>query len=123
MLKNILAAIDLSASSIDAVERGFLIARATGASYTVLHAVGLDALAPIRELIGENMGALAAKIMEEAERRLRELIAESSFGQQVPVDIQVASGRATTVVPADTFGFWGGGSGSLGCGLNYAAFS
>lgn len=41
MLKHVLTATDLSASSMDPVERGFLISKATGARYTILHAANL----------------------------------------------------------------------------------
>jgi CPA2 family monovalent cation:H+ antiporter-2 len=100
MLDCIVAATDLSASSIDAVERGFLIAQATGAHYTVLHAAGLDALAPIRELLGENIDAVRRKICDEAKAQLCEIVAEANFAENVTADIRVEDGRAAVVVPA-----------------------
>lgn len=100
MLEHIVAATDLSASSIDAVERGFLITQATGADYTVLHAAGLDALASVKELLGGNIEAVRRKIAEDATARLQEIVAESSFAQNIAADMRVEEGRATTAIPA-----------------------
>ena len=99
MLKHVLTATDLSASSMDPVERGFLISRATGARYTILHAASLDLLAPLMEVLGEDIDAVRGKIKEEATAQLRGLVAETSCGDHVPVELRVESGRAAAVVP------------------------
>jgi nucleotide-binding universal stress UspA family protein len=98
-LKHVLTATDLSASSMDPVERGFLISKATGARYTILHAANLDPLAPLMELLGEDLDAVRARIEAEAETQLRALVAETSFRDQVPVDVRVVRGRPATVIP------------------------
>ena len=53
-IKHVFAATDLSECALHAVDRGFQIARATGARYTVMHALGLDALGPLKDLFGDN---------------------------------------------------------------------
>jgi nucleotide-binding universal stress UspA family protein len=97
-LKHLLAATDLSSSSIPAVKRGFLIARAANARYTILHAVGLDALAPLRELLGMNADAVSQKIAEEASERLTELVSGSAFNQEVDASLQVEHGSALSAI-------------------------
>lgn len=99
-LKNILAATDLSSSSSQAVDRGFLIAKATGARYTVMHALGLDALAPLRELLGENARAVSQKISDEARERLTEIVSDSAANHDVTVSAQLEHGLAASAIPA-----------------------
>ena len=43
-ITRIVAVTDLSCASLHAVDRGFLLAKATGAQLTVIHALGLDTL-------------------------------------------------------------------------------
>lgn len=98
MPRHVLTATDLSASSMDPVERGFLISKTTGARYTILHAASLDLLAPLMELLGDDIGSVRSKIKEEASAQLRALVAETSFSDHVPVDLRIESGRAAAVV-------------------------
>jgi hypothetical protein len=75
-LSHILTATDLSSSSLHAVDRGFMLAQATGARYTVAHALGVDALAPLRELFGANNAAITRKIVDEAREELSGILAQ-----------------------------------------------
>lgn len=58
-LQRIIAATDLSPLSLDAVDRGFELASHSGAHYTLVHALGLDALGPLRNLLGDQAGVLS----------------------------------------------------------------
>jgi nucleotide-binding universal stress UspA family protein len=98
-MEQILAATDLSGSSIDAIERGFLIARATGARLTVLHAVDVSPLDRLRDLLGEETEVVGRKVLEDARAQLRDLVAELNPAEQDSVEIRVECGRAASVVP------------------------
>jgi nucleotide-binding universal stress UspA family protein len=99
-LDHILTATDLSSTASQAIDRGFLIAKSSGARYTVMHAIGMDALAPLRQFLGENVEAVSQKIVDEARERLAELVAESPTQDSVTADLQVERGLAATAVPA-----------------------
>lgn len=104
--KYILAATDLSSNSSQAIDRGFLLAKASGARFTIVHAVGIDALAPLRELLGENADAVSEKILDEATGRLAEFVSDSPVKDDVPVDLHIERGLAGSVIPvvAETAG-------------------
>lgn len=98
-IKNILAATDLSNNSSQVIDRGFLIARASGARLTIIHAVGIDALAPLREILGENADNVSQKILDEASERLAEFVADSPVKDGVSVDMHIERGSAGSVIP------------------------
>lgn len=99
-LKTILTATDLSSNSSQAIDRGFLIAKVSGAQFAIMHAVGIDALAPLHELLGENADAVSQKIVDEASERLTEIVADSLVNNGVSVDLHIARGLAASVIPA-----------------------
>jgi len=105
-VKESLAATELSSSAAQAIDRGFVLARAIGARFTIMHAVGIDALAPWRELLGERADTVTEKIVEEATGRLAELVSESPVKDDVPVALHIERGVAGTVMPvfAETAG-------------------
>jgi len=105
-LKKILAATDLSSNSTEAIDRGFLVAKSSGAHYLVMHAVGMDALAPLREFLGEHANAVSEKILVNAHERLAELVSTSPSQHNIPVDLQIEHGLAASAIPAfsDTAG-------------------
>ncbi|WP_430230409.1 universal stress protein [Nitrosomonas communis] len=96
-IKNILAATDLSDSSSQAIDRGFLLARVSGARFTIIHAVGIDALAPLRELLGENADDVSQKILDEASERLAEFVADSPIKDGIPVNMHIERGLVGTL--------------------------
>jgi nucleotide-binding universal stress UspA family protein len=91
-LRSILAGTDLSAASLDAVDRGYLLAEASQARYTVLHALGLDPVSSLRELFGENTEALTERIAGDAQRRLQRITANPSRNRGVVADAVVHPG-------------------------------
>ncbi|MEK9952755.1 MAG: universal stress protein, partial [Curvibacter sp.] len=76
-ITHILAATDLSASSLEAVDRSLLLAATLGARCTVLHALGLDALAPLRALLGARAEAVSDQLLAQARAELAQAVAES----------------------------------------------
>jgi len=95
---HLLAATDLSSSSLHAVDRGFLLAGQTGARYTVVHALELDALAQWRELLGGDISALSRKIADETRESLARLVSDPNRNRGVSAAVRVESGRAVSAV-------------------------
>lgn len=98
-LQHILSATDLSASSLEAVDRGFLLAAEHGARHTVLHALGLDALAPLRALLGGQAAAVSARLVEQAQAELTQAVAESAQAHGLQPQLVVEEGAVTDVLP------------------------
>lgn len=99
-LRHILAATDLSNASAQALDRGFLIAGSAGARYTILYALGLDDLAPLRVLLGERAGDVSRKISEDARERLMELISDSGPARDVKAELRLEHGIPAVAIPA-----------------------
>jgi len=99
----ILAATDLSAPARHAVERGFQIAAATGARYSVMHALELDAIDSLREWLGEDSTRVKRQIEEQARESLAHLLADPARNRGVAADAIIASGPplATILAEAD----------------------
>lgn len=98
-LQHILSATDLSASSLEAVDRGFLLAAEHGARHTVLHALGLDALAPLRALLGGQAAGVSARLVEQAQAELTQAVAESAQAHGLQPQLVVEEGAVTDVLP------------------------
>jgi nucleotide-binding universal stress UspA family protein len=99
-LSHILTATDLSSSSLHAVDRGFMLAQATGARYTVAHALGIDALAPLRELFGANNAAITRKIVDEARDKLGGILAQPERNRGISASIRLEEGQASAAISA-----------------------
>lgn len=99
-LKHILAATDLSAASMPAVARGFLLAAASGARYTLLHALNLEGMALLRGLLGDRSATVSARMVEDAQQQLDALAREPAHSRGVAARTRVEEGLAGTVVPA-----------------------
>jgi len=97
-LRHILAATDLSSSSLQAVDRGFQVAAATGARYSVLHALGLEALAPMRALLGSRAPEVSARLLEDARVELARAVGETLDTRGVQPRLLVDEGVAGDVV-------------------------
>lgn len=91
-LTHILAATDLSAASLDAVDRGFLLAKAAGAQLTVIHALGLDPLAPLRELLGEHVAAFTQKASDAAHNALQRLVGDPARNHGLTATLRIEPG-------------------------------
>ena len=95
---HLLAATDLSSSSLHAVDRGFLIAGQTGARYTVLHALELDALAQLGELLGGDISAVSRRIADGMRDALTQVVSDPSRNRGVSAALRIEPGMAAAAV-------------------------
>jgi len=86
----LLATTDLSAPARHAVERGFRLATATSARYSVLHVLELDTLDTMREWLGADLDSVKRKLEDQARETLAQQLAATS--REVTADAQVVSG-------------------------------
>ena len=100
MTRHILSATDLSAFSLQAVDRAADLATTTGARHTVLHALGLDALGPLRNLLGERADSVAHTAMQQQQAALAAAMAEPARHPGPAPTLRVEEGLASRVVPA-----------------------
>ncbi len=100
MTRHILSATDLSAHSLQAVDRAADLATTTGARHTVLHALGLDALGPLRNLLGERADSVAHTAMQQQQAALAAAMAEPARHPGPAPTLRVEEGLASRVVPA-----------------------
>jgi nucleotide-binding universal stress UspA family protein len=91
-IRSILAGTDLSAPSLHAVDRGYLLAEASDARYTVLHALGLEPVVSLRRLLGESTEALTEQVARDAQRRLHRITADPRRNRGVTADAVVDPG-------------------------------
>jgi len=99
-LEHLLVATDLSGGSSLALDRGFVLAAGCGARLTILHAVGIEGLAPLRRWLGADTDAVSRRLLDEAGERLAEFVAESTVRGGVVADLRVDPGLAGTAIPA-----------------------
>jgi nucleotide-binding universal stress UspA family protein len=97
-IKHLLTATDFSEWSIHAVRRGFLLAEQLNASYTVMHAMGLDALAPLRKYLADESEAVSGKLKEEALQRLVNLVSDPDLSKGMRAEPRLEEGRAASAV-------------------------
>lgn len=97
-IPHILAATDLSSSSLHAVERAMAIAGRIGARCTVLHALGLDAMAPLRALLGARAPALYKGVEDEARAALARMVADAKARAGASADVLVDHGTVVEAV-------------------------
>lgn len=91
-VRRILAGTDLSARSLRAVDRGFLLARASDVEYTVLHALDLEPASTLRKVLGQDTEALTQQVTHAAQQRLDRIIADPSRNCGVIADAVVDPG-------------------------------
>lgn len=99
-LKHILAATDLSPASQPAVARGFQLAAASGARYTLLHALNLEGMALLRGLLGDKSATVSARMLEDAQQQLDALARDPARNHGVAARTRVEEGLAGAVVTA-----------------------
>lgn len=100
LTRHILSATDLSAHSLQAVDRAADLATTTGARHTVLHALGLDALGPLRNLLGERADSVAHTAVQQQQAALEAAIADPARHTGPAPTLRVEEGLASRVVPA-----------------------
>lgn len=99
-LNHLLIGTDLSKASFSAIERGLLVAHHSGARCTILHALGLDALGQLLDLIGDGSATVSRKITEHQREALQKIVAQFSTNKNVSATIQLEDGLAGTALPA-----------------------
>lgn len=100
LIKHVLAATDLSPASLHAVDRAFDIARTTGARLTLMNALGLDALGPLRDLLGMQAEGVAGTLVDKQRASLQAVAADPARSKGRAADVRVEEGLAARVVPA-----------------------
>lgn len=98
-LNQLLVATDLSSSSLHAVDRGFLIASRVGAKYAVLHALGLDALAPLREYLGADASAVSQRISDAMQTEITRILEDLSRNRGISAHLELVAAKAATAIP------------------------
>ncbi len=97
-LDQLLAATDLSAPSRHAVDRGFRIAATTGASYSVMHAIELDAVDVMREWIGEGSFEVKRQLENQAQESISDLLNDVAHNQGVCANAVIVSGSPVSAI-------------------------
>lgn len=100
LIQHIFAATDLSGASLHAVDRGFALAAATGARYTLMHALGFDAPDPLRHLLGEQADDVTRQALAHQREALAAMARDPARHRGVQAALLVEPGLPTTVVPA-----------------------
>lgn len=98
-LQRILAATDLSAPSLHALDRAFAVARASGAAVHLLHALELELLVPLGALIGTAAEGLPQRLATAAQSELQRLADERAASAVQLAGIEVADDSASDAIP------------------------
>lgn len=99
--QTILVATDLSAPARHAVERAFVLAADTGSQLHILHAMELDALDSLREMLGDDMAAVKSALNDDAQARLEQLTGDPAIHRGVSALTHVANGNPLSVISAE----------------------
>jgi len=97
----ILAATDLSAPARHAVERAGRLAARSGSALHVVHALELDALDSLRELLGRALPLAKVELEADAKRRLAESLADAMLPRGIVAEARVVPGAPLEVVCSD----------------------
>lgn len=100
LIRRVFTAIDLSEPSLRALDRSLETATTTGAHCTVVHSLGLDALGPLRNLLGTGADEVAHRAVDHQRQAVQAAVDASASRHDVPVTLRVEEGLATSVVPA-----------------------
>ena len=97
--KQLLAATDFSEHSLHAVDRGFLIAKTSGARYTIMHVLESDKLAELREWLGEEAAPVSESILQDARDSLAGIFAYPVRNHGASAILQLEQGLAGSAIP------------------------
>lgn len=98
VIRHLLAATDLSAPSLLAVDRGFQLAATTSARYTLLTALGVELLAPLQAFLGKDGAGLAQEIIDREREELSRLAADPARNRGVSASLRVEPGSALAAI-------------------------
>lgn len=99
--QTILVATDLSAPARHAVERAFHLAASTGSELNILHAMELDALDSLREILGDNVFEVKAALNSDARKHLDQLTGDAAIHRGVAARTCIAEGNPLTTIAAE----------------------
>jgi len=97
-LQRILATTDLSAPSRHAVDRGFYLAKTSGAAYHVLHVLPLESLDVLHELLGTDIAPVRQKLKDQAHEQLKQWLDDPAHHLGVSASSRVMSGQALETI-------------------------
>lgn len=100
MTRHIFTAVDLSTLSLQALDRAIALVDTTGAHHTVMHALGLDALGPLRNLIGMQADDVTHKAVARQRAAIDAILNEPARQRTARPTVLIEEGLASTVVPA-----------------------
>ena len=96
-----LVATDLSAPARHAVQRARLLASSAGSEVHIVHALELDALDSLRELLGANLSATKAALEADACDRLAQLATDAADRQGIAAQTRVVAGAPLAVIAGE----------------------
>jgi len=99
--QTILVATDLSAPARHAVERAFYLAASTASELQILHALELDVLDSLREMLGGDLSRLKETLAEDARERLGQLANDPAIHRGVAARTSVAVGNPLATIAAE----------------------
>jgi nucleotide-binding universal stress UspA family protein len=99
--QTILAATDLSAPARHAVERAFFLATLAGSELHLLHAIELDTLDSLREMLGGDVSAVRAALENDARARLDQLAGDQAIQRGVSARPRIVVGNPLTVIATE----------------------
>ena len=97
-INNIMVAIDLSPSSLDALDLGFEITACLNAQITLTHCIEIDFFSGIRELIGTKAESIVSKAIENSREQIETLASNPVRNRGISARIHVDSGLAFNVI-------------------------
>lgn len=99
--KTILAATDLSAPARHAVARAFRLAAGTASELHILHAMELDALEVLREILGGDFSGVKVALEVEAREYLNALAGDPAQHQGIAAHPCVVVGNPLSIIAAE----------------------
>lgn len=99
--RTILAATDLSAPARHAVERAFYLSASTASELCILHAMELDTLDDLREILGDDLFEVKAALISDAYTRLEQLSRDAAIHRGVTARAFVAEGYPLAIIAAE----------------------
>ena len=97
----ILAATDLSAPARHAIERAYRLAAISAGELHILHAMELDNLNSLREMLGGDVSALKSAISSDAHARLTQLTSSPAIHRGVMARTHITEGNPLATIAAE----------------------
>lgn len=96
--RTILVATDLSAPARHAVERAFFLAAGSGGELYILHAMELDAIDSLREMLGDDLLSVKAALNGDARARLDRLTGDTAINRGIAARTRVTAGNPLATI-------------------------